>query len=262
MLIVDKKILNYSIKEIHFFDHPHDMNGCSVLKFFYCNNKENVKGFTCQKELTTVIDLTQDLDTIFKNMNKDTRYNIRRAQKDGIDVQINKYQDEFFQLYSSFLQKKGLKSIFDVFGIGNAPVDILKKYGTLLVAIHNNEILAGGIYLEDESFIKGWIGASKRLEADKKKRRLISYSNRLIEWEAMKYAKEKEIKEFDFGGLWPDYITKIDEQKKGINSFKLGFGGKIVTRYSYQKFYSKSYQLFYKLYILKNLKRKEDYDRF
>ena len=47
--------------------------------------------------------------------------------------------------------------------------------------------------------------------------------------------------------------TEKDERKKGINSYKLSYGGKITTRYSYQKIYSKIYNLAYNLYNLKNL---------
>ena len=195
-------------------------------------------------------------------MSKDTRYGIRRAEKEGIEVQINKNHNQFFQIYKSFLQKKGLISLFDIFGVGNVPVDILKKYGTLIVTLYNGEVLSGGIYLENNCCIKGWIGASKRFEVDKKTKRLISYSNRLIEWEAIKYAKDKGIEEFDFGGLWPENEAEIDQAKKGINSFKLGFGGNIVTRYSYQKIYSNSYNFLFKIYNFINNKRQGGNGKF
>lgn len=44
-------------------------------------------------------------------------------------------------------------------------------------------------------------------------------------------------------------LTKFE----GINSFKLDFGGEIVTRYSYHKIYAKAFNLAYNLYTLKNL---------
>ena len=86
MLITDRKILTFNIKEAHFSDYPHDIEGCDFLNFPYCKNKVNAKGFTCQKELTSIIDLNQDLETILKNMSKDVKYEIKRAQKEGIKV--------------------------------------------------------------------------------------------------------------------------------------------------------------------------------
>jgi hypothetical protein len=54
------------------------------LRFRYCKNKVDVKGFTCKKELTIVIDLTQDLNTIWQNMDKkQVRYRIKKAQEAG-----------------------------------------------------------------------------------------------------------------------------------------------------------------------------------
>jgi len=258
MLITDRKILTFDIKEVHFSDYPHDIEGCDFLNFHYCKNKVNAKGFTCQKEFTSVIDLTQDLDTIWKNMGrKSARYRIGRAQKEGVKIRINEGYDQFFQIYRSFIQKKGIKSLFDVFGVGSATLEAMKKYGTLFVAEYDGEILTGTLYLIDNSNMKAWIGASKRLEVDRSKASLISKADRLIDWEAIKYAKEKGVKEFDLGGLWSKEEVEKDERKKGINSYKLGYGGKITTCYSYQKIYSKIYTLAYHLYNLKNLDRQE-----
>jgi len=254
MLVVAKKILKYNIREVHFSDYPYDIDGCDVLKFHYCKNKINAKGFTCQKELTSVIDLTQDLDIIWRNMDKNsTRYRIKRAKKEGIKIRINEGYDQFFQIYRSFIQKKGIKSLFDVFGVRSTNLETMKKYGKLFVAEYDGEILVGTIYLKDNSNLEAWIGASKRLEVDRVKASIISDASRLIDWEAIKYAKEKGIKEYDLGGLWSKEEAETDRTKKGINSFKLSFGGEIVTRYSYQKIYSKICNLAYNLYNLKNL---------
>ena len=43
---------------------------------------------------------------------------------------------------------------------------------------------------------------------------------------AIKNAKEKGIKEFDLGGLWSKEEAEKDEKKKGINTYKLSYGGK------------------------------------
>jgi len=253
MLVVDKKILKYNIREVHFSDFPYDIDGCDFLKFHFCKNKINAKGFTRQKKFTSVIDLTQDLETIWRNMDKSsTRHRIKRARREGIKIRINEGYDQFFQIYRSFIQKKGIKSLFDVFGVGSITLETMKKYGTLFVAEYDEEILVGNIYLINNSHMEAWIGASKRLEVDRAKASIISKANRLIDWEAIKYAKEKGIKEFDLGGLWSKEEAETDRIKKGINSFKLSFGGEIVTRYSYQKIYSKIYNLAYNLYNLKN----------
>ena len=256
MLITDRKILSYTIKEIHFSDYPYDIDGCDYLSFQYCKNKVDAEGFTCKKELTSVIDLTQNLDKIWQAMNnKSARYRIKRAEREGIKVFINEDYGEFFQLYRFFMKKRGLKSFFDIFGVGRIPFESLKKYGTLFTAKHEGELLAGTIYLVDDSNIKSWIGVSNRFNIDPAKAMMTSGADRLIDWEAIKYAKQRGLKEFDMGGLWPEEETEKDEQKKGINTYKLGMGGKVTSCYSYQKIYSNSYRLAYYLYNLKNLGR-------
>ena len=139
-----------------------------------------------------------------------------------------------------------------MFGVGAVTLEAMKKYGTLFVAEHDGEILVGTIYLIYNSNIKAWIGASKRFEVNRAKASIISKADRLIDWEAIKYGKEKGIKEYDLGGLWSKEEEEKDEKKKGINLRKLGLGGKIVTRYSYEKINSKIYNLIYNLYNLKN----------
>lgn len=257
MLSIDKKILTFNIREVHFSDKPYDIKDCAFINFRYCKKKLNAKGFIRKKELTNVIDLRQDLETIWKKMdNKNVRYWINRAEREGVTVRINEGYEKFYEIYRDFMKKKGLRSIFDRFGVWAVDLETMKKHGTLLVAEHNGEILAGTLYLEDDNHIEAWLGASKRVNSDKKLRTLSACANRLLDWEVIKYAKNKNIKEFDLGGLWPDEVADSDEGKKSINKFKLSFGGRTVTRYSYQKFYSKSYSFLYHLYCLKNYRRK------
>ena len=110
----------------------------------------------------------------------------------------------------------------------------------------------------NDSYIKAWIGASKRFDSDRVKVSMASNADRLIDWEVIKYAKEKGIKEFDLGGLWSKEEEAKNKEKRGINSHKLELGGKIVTCYSYQKFYSKKFLLAYQLYTMKNLGKEKN----
>ena len=256
MLVIDKKILTFNTKEVHFSDGPFDIDDCDFLKFCYCKNIVDVKGFTRKKEYTIVIDLTQDLGTIWQNMDKkQVRARINHAQKAGVIIRKNEWYDKFFRMYRSFIQKKGIKSFFDVFGVGSTTLESMKKNGTLFVAEYNGEILIGTLCLQDGSHIKSWMSASKRLDMDSSKNKLISCCDRLIDWEIIKYAKDKDIKEFDMGGMWSEEEAAKDMEKAGINNFKLASGGKVISYYSYQKYYSKIFCLMSYIYGLKNLGR-------
>ena len=101
----------------------------------------------------------------------------------------------------------------------------MQKYGTLFIAKHQGECIGGQLYIEDKDTIRWLIGASKRLNVSKEEATLIGNANRLMIWEAIKYAKSRNIKEFDFGG----YYTGIqpDKQKEDINKFKKSFWRRI-----------------------------------
>lgn len=190
-----------------------------------------------------IIDLTQDLDTIWQNMSgSDCRRAIRHAEANGIKVKLNQNYEEFFEINQSFRMKKGLDAYSE-------SIDFMKKYGTLFVTEFNKEILLGQLYLEDENNIRWLITGSKRLNVDKEKARLISNANKLTVWNAIKYAKEKGIKEFDMGGYYTG--EKKDVQKENINMFKKNFGGKLATHYIYKKDYSKLFKLTKKIYDFK-----------
>ena len=243
MLEIKRKRYIFKTKEIWFSDYPFDVEGYDSVIFRACKNKVNMKGFTREEFTTLVIDLTQDLDLIWKNMSKSScRYAINRAKRDGVKIKLNQNYKEFYEINRSFRENKGLQ-------IGSEKIEFMEKHGTLFVAEFDGEILCGQFYLEDENNIRWLIGASKRLEVNKEIATLIGNANRLITWQAIQYAKEKGIKEFDMGGYYTGKAK--DEQKERINIFKQSFGGKLTTHYIYQKDYSKIYKLAKKIYQLK-----------
>jgi hypothetical protein len=247
--IIDKRISTFKLKGIYFSDQPYDVDGCDAVTFHFCKNKVDIEGFTVVESPTSVIDLTHDFNTIWKNMDrKSTRYSINRARRDGIKFRINEDYAQFYQINRGFTQRKGFVSLF---GIGTPKLTAMERYGTLFTAECDGEILGGHLYLEDDDNILLWISASKRLEVDKGKATLIGNANRLLHWEAIKYAKERDIGEFNWGGLWSSDEADKDERKRSVNSFKLSFGGEVVVRYSYQKVYSRVYKIGSYLYNIR-----------
>lgn len=231
-LEIDKKNGPFKTRQIWFADHSYDIKLVDRVIFRDCKSNVNIPGFSCEKFTTLVIDLTQDLDIIWKKMDKSScRYSINRAERDGIKVSINQNLEDFIKINNSFSKKKGL-------GGERINLKFIKKYGVLFTSELNGEVLGGQVYLEDKNNIRWLVGASKRLEENKEKAILIGNANRLLIWEAIKYAKAKGIKEFDFGG----YLENSnDKQKTNISNFKKSFGGNLTTHYVSRKDYSKIY---------------------
>ncbi len=248
MLIIEKKLLLFKSKEIHFAEHPFDVDGCDFVKFADCRKEVDDEGFIREKSFTSITDLTEDLEILFDNFGKHNRKQIKRAEKEGIQIHLNRHYDEFNQMVTKFQKTKGFGTILDRV---TENTKWMKKYSTLFTAEYEGEILCGTLYLEDENTIKGWLSGTTRLEATEQKA-IIGRASRLVRWEAMKYAKEKGLSEFDWGGMWSDDEANQDERKKAINDFKSSFGGVIATRYEYTKVYSRRYKLAQALYQMVN----------
>lgn len=233
VLEIKKKRGLFKIKQIWFADYPYDVKGVDRIIFRDCKNKINAPGFSCEKITTLIIDLKQDLEIIWKNMSKSScRYEVRRAEREGIKIIIDQRFEDFIKMYKLFTKTKKIKK-------SNFTVQFMKKYGVLFIAELNGKIMGGQFYLRDKSNMRLLLAPSKRLNVDGKDSILVGSGNRLIIWEAIKYAKEKGIKEFDFGGY---YHGKDNRQFSSVSEFKKSFGGEIVDHYIYQKDYSEIYK--------------------
>lgn len=82
----------------------------------------------------------------------------------------------------------------------------------------------------DKTVLKVITLFSKRLEvSDKSKYQRIGYSSRRLVYEACVYATEKDMPIVDLA-----YVDLSNEEKMGINDFKMGFGGVVTSEYAYE----------------------------
>ncbi len=130
-------------------------------------------------------------------MDRNARYGIKRAEREQIKYELNQHYDEFYQMRENLARIKGFTSGL---GFTTHSAEMIKRYGTLFTAEVEGEVITGNVYLEDKEHILAWMSASKRLEVDKQKASLIGWANRMLHWEAIKYAKAKGIREFNWGG--------------------------------------------------------------
>lgn len=244
MLEINRKRYMFRVKEFWFSEYPFDVDNCDLVKFLDCKNKVDSSYFVCRPKTTSIIDLTQDLEKIWRNMSKSScRYAIKRAERNGVTIEINQNYREFQEINTSFRAAKRLPDY------SKDLTDIIKRYGVLFTARHDTEILAGAAFLTDGDTIRWLVGASKRLQVDLNRATLIGNANKLMIWEAIKYAKALGTKEFDMGGMFMGKNT--EDQRYTIDKFKLSFGGELKTYYDYQKVYSKLCDFALVLYQLK-----------
>jgi len=205
-------------------------------------------------ELTWELDLTDSEEEILANMRKTTRYLIRQGEKnEDVIVEKSKNYDDlkaFEDVYKitadrhSFVpfSMKYLKNELEAFGNDNQIVIFSGKY--------NGEIVASAmvIYWSNGAFYHQGASSLKYPKIP------VSY---LVQWEAIKEAKKRNCKTYNFWGIAPESELEAKENHpwKGLSLFKKGFGG-------YKKEYVKTqdYPLklkYWAIYIFEEIRKKQ-----
>ncbi len=174
-----------------------------------------VPGRTLFTPTTFWIDLTPSEEDLLKSFKSKTRYNIRLAQKKGVEVvedSSKKAFEKYIELTKETVERQGFYAHTEKYH--RLMWEILHPPGIarLLVAKYKKEIIAAWIVFVWHDFLYYPYGAS----SDKYKN--IMASN-LIMWEAIRYGKSLGLKTFDLWGREPG---------KGFTRFKEGYNPKVV----------------------------------
>jgi peptidoglycan pentaglycine glycine transferase (the first glycine) len=213
------------------------------------------KTLNIQPAKTLIIDLNKSEEQLLADMHHKTRYNIRVAQKHGVEI-----KDEFsVSIGNGLFAKEAVALIFQTSkrqGYKGYGIDYYEKMIDALAiknvslglklhiykAIYNSKLLASAIMIDFGKTRTFLFGGS----ADENKNVMAPY---LLHYKAMLDAKTLGLNFYDFWG-----VETSKGEVPGFVRFKLGFGG-IVKQYAgaYDSF-SKS--LSYGLYkIFRKIKR-------
>jgi hypothetical protein len=177
--------------------------------------------FNNEKTTTFIIDLKEDLESIFKTTDKNSvQKNIKRSEERGVSVtSIKSKQDllTYYKMQKSYREENKLISYqFD---------DILKGFNLLSPLGYGGFIAwMDGIPVGSISFstFNGYINESgiarTKLDATKK-----LYSQDLLRWKIIEWGKENNCNYYDLSGVKPDSKDPKDE---GIYRNKKKWGGK------------------------------------
>jgi len=166
-------------------------------------------------ERTWVLDLTQSEEDILKNMRSSTRYEIRRIEKSGIKIRRgNTLQDLdiFWKLHMETVSRQG----FVPFARHTTETE-LKIFGKniLMFSAEIEHIFcSSSIIIFDNNAAYYHQGASIY------RKEPVSHATL---WEAIKEAKKRGCREFNFWGVSPE--DKPSHPWTGLSRFKRGFGG-------------------------------------
>jgi lipid II:glycine glycyltransferase (peptidoglycan interpeptide bridge formation enzyme) len=210
-------------KEIWFFNGDRVIEG-DYTCYCYVQNNFSLPYDLQLKELTTVIDLTQPEETLFKSINTTFKYHIRKAEKLNLRFiyNINPTPADCKNLilsFKTFALQKGIiqmdkRRIYALQRSKNIIITSIKDDATNIVT---------HVYLFDKQRIV-LMHTFHDLDYIKNKER--GYANKYLHWKDMLLFKKMNFTTYDFGGIDPDKV-------RGISEFKLSFGGKIEEANSY-----------------------------
>ena len=203
---------------------------------------------------TLLLDLHSTADELLAGMKPKTRYNIRLAEKSGIEVRVLKElpvaADGAEDPIAASSLRAGIRAysrsyfnnMLQFFSDENGPIQ-----ARCYAAYHEGDLLAANIMLEYGDRAIYLFGGALEL----KRNLMPSYA---LHWQAIQDAKKRECNTYDFWGV------ETDETHPwyGFSKFKLGFGGEIVKRpgtldFVYNSAWYNAYGIFRKLNRLKNL---------
>lgn len=188
---------------------------------------------------TVIINVAPDEDQILAGMKQKTRYNVRLAGRRGVEVRVGGPED-LELLYQMFAET----SVRDGFVIRDAGY-YLSVWSTFmqdgmaeaLIAEVDGEAVAGLVIFFFAG--KAWYLYGMSREAHREK-----MPNYLLQWEAMRRAKQAGCQVYDLWGA-PDHFNP-DDSMWGVYRFKDGLGGKVVRHIGAWDYPAQP--LFYKLY--------------
>lgn len=193
------------------------------LRKLLSQNNFNLSPMHLTADLTLQLNLTKPAEQLLIEMRKNTRYEIKRAQKLGITTRFSQNPDEIKAFYEEqlavakrhnfvpfsyqFLQKQ-----FEAFVQDNQVV-LIHSYendtllATAFIIFYNNEaVYHYGISTEANAKLPG------------------SYA---CQWAAIQEAKKRGVTRYNFWGIAPEH--EKTHRFAGVGLFKRGFGGEEVA---------------------------------
>ena len=185
---------------------------------------EILKKYNYEERFTYILNLDQDIDNVWKNLNKKCRNMIRKAEKSDVKIiegDKKEYLEEYYKMVEDAYKKSNIK-----------PPISTKYYKILFEALYPNNLkilfaeydgrlIAGAIFPYFEDRIYYWDGASHQ-EYNK------VAPNNLIQWHLIEWAVENRFKVYDMIGANIPSIAK----------FKASFGGDRIGYFYVYKFNS------------------------
>lgn len=178
--------------------------------------KSIVKTIDVQPSKTLILDISKSEEDLLKNLHQKTRYNIRLAEKKGIEISEAGEEDfeKWWKIMQETCQRDGFSLHAKNYYKNQLKIRSEKLKIKLIVAKYKGKIIAGNIVAFFGDMATYVHGAS----SNEFRNLMAPYA---LQWRAIREAKKYDCKYYDFYG--------IDEKKwPGVTRFKKGFNGEEI----------------------------------
>jgi lipid II:glycine glycyltransferase (peptidoglycan interpeptide bridge formation enzyme) len=196
---------------------PKDEKQAQVL----LKNGFKLSRFPLSPPKTIIIDLKKSEDQLLSQMHPKTRYNIKIAQRNGIKVEISDDFDSFSKIWLESQKRK--KISFATTSQMEKFWQVFKEDSFLILAKDKKGQVLAGILMPIYDKIAYYLYAGSKKEGNK------LFAPTFVTWQALKIAKEKGAKVFDFEGVYDERFKSATSSWQGFSRFKKSFGGKEVA---------------------------------
>lgn len=169
---------------------------------------------------TSIIDLNQDVNDLYKSLDKKTRHDIRKSIDFNFTFEIVNDQSQLFQfkkMKTDVRKERGDSRNFSnpIFFKQHWDQLYTQNYEKMFLVKHENEYVSGMLCL----FFNGYVIQYSVVISP----RSPSLSGTFLTWHVLKWAINNGYRYFDMGGINP---TPQNEKEKQIGFFKTKWGGK------------------------------------
>ncbi len=190
------------------------------------------KTIDIEPRATLFLDLKKTTEELLQGMHQKTRYNIKLAEKKGLEIIEKKDAPEFISL----LKQTGERDNFRLHEDAHYQKIIASDLARQLMVYLDGKLIAGGVFIGYGNTFTYLYGASNY----EFRNTMAPY---LIQWKAIQLGKSLGYSFYDFYGVAPQVELanteplnfaaneyRYDENHKhaGFTRFKLGYGGKVV----------------------------------
>jgi lipid II:glycine glycyltransferase (peptidoglycan interpeptide bridge formation enzyme) len=173
-----------------------------------------------QPEHTAIVDIARPDEELMASFKSKTRYNVRLAQKKGVEVAISDDIAAFARLAGETSSRHQIQLAPERYYRELHRMMAADGQSRLYLASHQGTNLAGIIVVRFAGRATYLFGASTRTGREK----MPAY---LLHWQAMRDMRDAGDREYDLWGVPPD--DRPDHLWAGLWQFKSGWQGRLVT---------------------------------